>query len=643
MHYSSEREGERERQLGQQMLQMMMQNVGQNQNTSDSQVKQMMQTLQQEFAFQIDKQEKHHQSDSYPHSDSAIPSLLPERRPSSQTYPSASSYPSDYAREEAVYQEQSYQGSKYPNPELQQPQRQSRLVDLPSKYPSYESQQPQTLSSLSDRSSSIPPLMSNPQQSDQSGVHRLLNSLEDKLRFGNLDANQAIQVRLLHGKISQIASTPQQDHNVGGRSAGIPSLLDGSSRMMDRQNGSQSGYNQYALMGDSRDSLQSGYNLEASRFAEPMPSSLGRMDSFHDYGYSMNREPTRAVDHSWYSSNSSRTSQQAYKPEQRNRRYSDVVDGHTIRRLDGNRWRCLVCQTSFSVWNDVVSHADGALHAANKHHAQKRSLERRSSGGRGLDSYSDRKRSGSPQYGGAKRAKLTYCSICKVDCNTEKSYQEHLKGKKHALSIETIMETSKKSAPSKSNKFNKKSQSSSEKKAKTYCDTCDVECHQEKSLAIHLKTSNHQRKVKEIKNDKMSAANKAHVASMFEMSIACGFGRSDKITTVEELMAYKKRITVADKLAKTFKSTDTPDADLCLICARKITKKEQDAHCKLDHHMNNIESFEKLTKWLNLFTLMVDPNKCTEAFKEIDSLEKSLKSVGKPPCPFCTLKNKNVK
>ncbi|XP_077869225.1 uncharacterized protein LOC100378485 [Saccoglossus kowalevskii] len=137
MQHSKDEGGDRKKQLGQQLLQMMMENVNQNHLPSDTQVKQMMQIMQQEFASQIEKQQNQ-QSDSFQQSDSAA---YPNRSPPSHSYTPTNT--TDYNHERTVYQ-QSSQGMQIPTLGASQAQRSPLLQNpVPQNKPSVQTGQNQ--------------------------------------------------------------------------------------------------------------------------------------------------------------------------------------------------------------------------------------------------------------------------------------------------------------------------------------------------------------------------------------------------------------------------------------------------------------------------------------------------------------------
>ncbi|XP_006818516.1 uncharacterized protein LOC100369775 [Saccoglossus kowalevskii] len=461
---------------------------------------------------------------------------------------------------------------------------------------------------------------------DRSRIHTLLS------RNNNPEMEDR---RSLQGELPRHTSSSPRIYNDD-----IPSLLDGPPRLGDYQRMPQSDYGWQSTMSDYHESP----NFDINREQYPRHSSRTSQQSHnperinrHDF----KREPAEIVDRSLLPSRP-KMPRQNYSSEQKKSNSSVVVDGVIIKKTGEKKWNCTVCQLNFSSWKDVSMHSQNALHIANQHHEEKKSTARADEKGRKREGLSDK------DGGYHKKQRLT-CAHCNVLCGSEVDFQDHLKGKRHAASIEAIAFLEKSKKQNQASSMNK--QDVSMETSQTYCALCSLECHEKEAFEVHLNGIRHHLKIKALEKNTKTPTTESEKNtfdperdSYLAMAHECGIARTDKVSSVDELKAYKRRVSLVDRLTKVIEITDSPDYDLCLICAKKVTpKNNHNEHLAKWQHTDEVENITLIKKWMDLLKLMINPDTCEKAFKDLDAVENGLKGANHIPCTLCGVKNPRTK
>ncbi|XP_006824732.1 uncharacterized protein LOC102804159, partial [Saccoglossus kowalevskii] len=70
-------------------------------------------------------------------------------------------------------------------------------------------------------------------------------------------------------------------------------------------------------------------------------------------------------------------------------------------------------------------------------------------------------------------------------------------------------------------------------------------------------------------------------------------------------------------------------------CIKTSYVLQHEEHLDKDDHLDHLESYALIAKWMALFTKIMDPVTKDEAFIAVASLEEQLKLVSQPPCALC--------
>lgn len=94
-----------------------------------------------------------------------------------------------------------------------------------------------------------------------------------------------------------------------------------------------------------------------------------------------------------------------------------------------------------------------------------------------------------------------YCDVCKVDCNSQESFDKHMVGKKHEKEVKKLkakggkVEEKKEDKPKEPKYYTKEDYDNYYEGSEYWCDVCEVECTGEDSWNAHMVGVKHKKKL----------------------------------------------------------------------------------------------------------------------------------------------------